>query len=332
MKIINNNILCGKIIMRIINLKKLSKFIPIIGVILFVYIILNIGVEKIADTFLLISIHFYIIAAFIFILILILGSYKWKYLCDKQKIDLDIIYLLKLYLINAFYITIIPVGLGGYVKIFYLKKKSKASIEKCFTNTLIDLTTGSIIGFFLALIGSVVIFNFFPGFFPIILIFFIFNFTAFFVLMKKSGGKRFFKFFIRPFIPKKYKEKIDKSFESLYEDIPRIRDTILPFLIEVVIWTLAALQVYIILQAFSINIPFHMFLLIHTISVVVILIFPISIGGLGVREGVFVVLLNSLYGIEPYISIVISLSGYIVKTIIPALAGMILAIKKESIL
>ena len=93
MKIINNNILCGKIIMRIINLKKLSKFIPIIGVILFVYIILNIGVEKIADTFLLISIHFYIIAAFIFILILILGSYKWKYLCDKQKIDLDIIYV-----------------------------------------------------------------------------------------------------------------------------------------------------------------------------------------------------------------------------------------------
>jgi len=318
--------------MRKINLKKLSKFIPIISIILFVYILVDIGVEKIASAFLLIPIHFYIIAALTFILILILGSYKWKYLCNKQKIDLSTIYLIKLYLINAFYITIIPVGLGGYIKIFYLKKKSKAPIEKCLINTLIDLTTGSVIGFFLALVGSIVIIEVSPGFFPIILIFFIFNLTAFFVLMKKRGGKRFFKFFIRPLIPKKYKEKIDKSFESLYEDIPRIRDTILPFLIEIAIWILAALQVYIIAQAFSINVPFHMFLLIHTISVVAVLILPISIGGLGVREGVFVVLLSSLYGIEPHISVVISLSGYVVKTLIPALAGMILTIKKESIL
>jgi hypothetical protein len=45
-----------------------------------------------------------------------------------------------------------------------------------------------------------------------------------------------------------------------------------------------------------------------------------------------VVLLRSLYGIEPHISVVISLSGYIVKILIPALTGMILTIKKESIL
>ena len=311
-----------------INFKKLSKFIPIIGIILFVYIIVDIGVEKIATTFFLIPIHFYIISALSFILILILGSYKWKYICNKQKIDLSTYYLIKLYLINAFYITIMPAGLGGYIKIFYLKKKSKATIEKCLINTLIDLTTGLIIGSFLALIGSIVIIEAFPGFFPIILIFFIFNLTAFFVIMKKSGGKKFFKFFIRPLIPKKYREKLDKSFESIYKDIPRFRDTILLFLIEIAIWTLTALQVYIIAQAFSINIPFHIFLLIHTISVVVIVILPISIGGLGVREGVFVVL-SSLYGIEPRISVVISLSGYIVKTLIPALIGMILIIKKE---
>ncbi|MCJ7572278.1 MAG: flippase-like domain-containing protein [Candidatus Thermoplasmatota archaeon] len=318
--------------MRKFNLKKLSNFIPIIGIILFIYILTNIGVEKIASAFFLIPIHFYILATLPFILILILGSYKWKYICDKQKMDLGIIYLIKLYLINAFYVTIIPAGLGGYIKIFYIKKKSKASIEKCIINTLIDLTTGSVIGFFLALIGSIVIIKVSPGFFPVILIFFIFNLTAFFVFMKKSGGRRFYKFFIRPLIPKKYKEKIDASFESLYEDIPRIRDTILLFLFEITIWTIAALQVYIIAQAFSINIPFHMFLLIHSISVVAVVILPISMGGLGVREGVFVVLLYSLYGIEPYISVVISLSGYIVKTLIPAVIGMILTIKKESIL
>lgn len=314
--------------MKKINFKKLSPFIPIIGIIIFIYIILDIGVEKISNTFLLIPIHFYILAFTPFFLILILGSYKWKYICNKQKINLDITSLIKLYLINAFYVTIIPAGLGGYIKIFYLKKKSKAPIEKCITNTLIDITTGSIIGFSIALIGSIVILEVSPGFLPVILIFFLFNFTAFFAFMKKSGGRRFFKFFIRPFIPSKYKEKIDKTFESLYVDIPSIKDTILPFLIEIAIWSITALQVYIIAQAFSINIPFYMFLLIHTLSVVFVVILPISIGGLGIREGVFVFLLSSLYGIAPNISVVISLSGYIVKRLIPALTGMILTIKK----
>jgi uncharacterized protein (TIRG00374 family) len=318
--------------MRKISFKKLSKFLPIIGIILFIYIVTDIGIEKISNTFSLIPIHFYILASLPFILTLILGTYKWKYICDKQKIDLEIPYLIKLYLINAFYVTIIPAGLGGYIKIFYLRKKSKASIEKCITNTLIDITTGAIIGFFLALIGSIVIIETSPEFFPIILVFFILNLTAFLVFMKRGGGKRFFKIFIKPLIPRKYKERIDKSFESLYVDIPRIRDTIIPFLIEIAIWTIAAFQVYIIAQAFSINIPFHMFLLIHTMSVVIIVILPISIGGLGVREGLFVYLLGSLYGIPPYISVVISLSGYIVKRLIPAITGMILTFKKDKIL
>ena len=162
--------------MRKINFKKLSPFIPIIGIIIFLYIVLDIGVEKISNTFLLIPIHFYILAVTPFILILIIGSYKWKYICNKQKINLDITSLIKLYLINAFYVTIIPAGLGGYIKIFYLKKNSKAPIEKCITNTLIDITTGSIIGFSLALIGSIVIIKVSPGFFPVVLIFLLFNY------------------------------------------------------------------------------------------------------------------------------------------------------------
>jgi uncharacterized protein (TIRG00374 family) len=325
--------------MRHINLKKLSKFIPIIGIVLLVYIIINIGVGKIANAFLLIPIHFFILAALPFILTLILGAYKAQYICKKQKMDLSRAYLIKLYLINCFYVTIIPGGIGSYIRIFYLKEKSKASIEKCLVNVFIDITTGFIIGFILALIGSIVLIQTFPekpeflSLILLILIFFIFYLTAFVVFMKKSGGKRLFKFFIRPLIPKNYKEKMDKSFESLYEDIPLYRDTIIPFLIEIVIWVIIALQVYIIATAFpEFKIPFHEFLLIHTIAGVAIIILPISIGGLGVREGAFVYILYNFYGIPVDIAFVISLSGFIVKMLIPAMLGMALSFKKKSIL
>jgi len=308
-------------------LKKLLKFLPIIGVVLFIYLIYDIGPNKILNAFSSISYYYFIFANIPLIPFLLLMSYKWQYISKKQKINLSFNYFVKLSLIHLFYIHVIPAGIGGYVRIFYLKKKTKATLEKCIVNMLLDSTTGSIIGFLIAVIGSFVIIDAFPGFFPVLLGFFIFNLTTFLILMKKSSGTKIFNFFIRPLIPKKYKEKLGKSFESFYIDLPRLRDTIIPFIMEIGIWICLGLEVYIISLAFSLNIPFHMFILIHTISVVIIFILPISIGGLGVREGAFVLMLNSLYGVEKEIALVISLSGYIVKMLAPTILGLILTIK-----
>ena len=100
---------------------------------------------------------------------------------------------------------------------------------------------------------------------------------------------------------------------------------------ELIIWFLLAFQVYIIALAFSINISFTLFFLIHTISVVIISILPISVGGLGVREGTLVLLLG-LFGVAPDVSFVISLSGFVIKMLIPGIVGMFLSFKKEYIL
>ena len=318
--------------MKKIDLKKIKKFIPIIGIILFLYIIIDIGVKEIVDTFSLIPIQYYILAILLFIPRLIITVYKWRYLCKKQKMSIGSLDLSKINLLSNYYGSLTPGGIGGYIRVFYLKKISKASLEKCLVNMLIDTTTASIVGFFIAVIGAIVLIDKLPGLFPILMIFFMLNVTAFVVFMKKRSGSKILNFIIRPLIPKKYKEKIDQSFESLYEDIPRLKDMVIPFIIEFIIWIIIGIQVYIIALAFSIDIPFHMFLLIHTISVVAIFILPISIGGLGVREGTFVYLLHNLYGIEPHISVVISLSGFMVKFILPTFLGMLLSFRKDAIL
>ena len=85
----------------------------------------------------------------------------------------------------------------------------------------------------------------------------------------------------------------------------------------------------------KINIPvidYITFVLISIISVVATGILPISVGGLGVREGTFVVLMATIAGVSHEIAFVISLSGYLVKNLIPALIGMIISFKKESLL
>lgn len=309
-------------------IKKIIKIFPFIGVILFIYILVDIGVEKIANTFLLMPPIYFVLALSLLIPRFILHSYKWQYLCSKQKMAFPLLYLLKIFLISTFYAIITPAGIGLYSRAYFLKEKSKASWEKCISNSLIDTNLGFIIGVFLALIGSFILFDNFPGIFFILLSFFIFVFTAFIVLMKKERGDRFFRIFLRPFIPNRFREKIDKSVESLYEDLPRFRDLPIPILIETLTWIIAGSQVYILAQAFSIDIPYVTFVLIAIISTIAATL-PISIGGLGVREGTLVLLLSA-YGVQPETAFAISLGGFIVKTLVPGIIGGSLSLTNKN--
>jgi len=235
---------------------------------------------------------------------------------------------MRVFFVGFFYGFITPGGIGWHIRIFYMRKKTNASLEKCLVNSLIDSTSAFIMGLFLALIGSIMLFDRFPGIFPVVFVFFVFFVTAFVVLFKKSRGDRLFKIFVRPFIPGKYKPGLDQSVESLYEDIPRLRDMFVPFLMEFFIWIALGTQAYIIAQAFSVDIPYITFILISIISVVATGILPIAVGGLGVREGTFVLLASS-FGIEPQIAFVISLSGFVVKLFVPLIIGLVLSFKKD---
>ena len=196
--------------MKKFDIKKLGKLFPIIGIILFIYIIINIGTDNILDAFTKIPIPYYLLALVPLVPRLIISVYSWQYISKKQKMNFRFFYLMKIYLISLFYGNVTPLGIGWHIRIFYLRKKKKVTIEKCIANSLINISMGLIATLFLALIGSVVFFKYIPGFLPIILLVFLFYLIAFFVFLKRSGGKKFISIFIQPLIPKKYREIVDK--------------------------------------------------------------------------------------------------------------------------
>jgi uncharacterized protein (TIRG00374 family) len=219
-----------------------------------------------------------------------------------------------------------PGGFGGHIRIFYLRNKTKASIEKCLVNSVIDYSL--VPGLFLSLIGSIFLFEKAPELFPILLFFFCLNTIAFVALLQKRSGSKLFNFFIKRFIPKKFKDKFGQSIDALYEDIPRLRDLIVPSLINILIRIITATGIFIIAQSFSINVPYIDFIFINVIAVLVIGMLPISVGGLGIREGIYVYLLG-MYGVPPDVAFTISLSGYAVKMLVPSIIGLLLSFKKE---
>ena len=60
------------------------------------------------------------------------------------------------------------------------------------------------------------------------------------------------------------------------------------------------------------------------VRVIIATIIPLSIGGIGIREGAFVLFLST-YGVSNDVAFVLSLAGYLVKNLIPSSIGMILA-------
>jgi len=307
-------------------LEKIWKFLPILGFFILAYMVYTIGFNKILNSFRIIPFYYYLLALTPLIPREILRAYKWQYISKKQKMFFKLTYLLKLSIISFFYGCITFGGVGGHIRIFYLKNKSNSTTEKCLVNSLIEITTSFLTGLLISLIGAIILFERFPGVLPIIFIFFMFYLVIFIVLMKKSRGSKLFRIIIKLIIPRKYKSIVNQSVDRLYEDIPQVRDIWPTFAIDGIVYLLMGIQAYIIAIPFNINISFLDFILISTISVVFTGIIPIGVSGIGVREGMFVILAKS-YGVAPDIAIVISLGGYIVKSLVLSIAGFILSIK-----
>ena len=312
------------------QLKKLTKFIPVIGIILFLYILFNIGFGKIIHAFSLIPWHYYILALLVFIPKLLLAGLKWQYINKNQDIYISYFTVIRLYLLGLFYGSVTPGAIGMHIRVYYLRKKANVSFEKCIANSLIEGTLAILAGLFLSIFGSLLILNSYPGVLPLIIGFFIMYVLAFTFFMEHKRGEGFFTFIIRPFLPHATKENLEYIISRLYKDIPRLRDLLFPFTSELIIWLIAATQVYVLSLAFSIPIPYVEFILLSIVSVIISNIIPLSIGGLGVREGTFVVLLST-YGVSFEVAFVLSLAGFLVKNLIPGLFGLIISLfEKES--
>lgn len=311
-------------------LKNIAKFLPIIGLLLFSYILYDIGFEKTIEVFLLIPWYYYVLSLLIFLPNLFLAGIQWQYLNKKQEIHISYSNVLKLYLLGLFYGSVTPSSIGMHIRVYYLKKKSQESFEKCTANSLIESTIATLAGLFLAVIGSGIFAQLYPGIFPVVLGFFIIHIVGFTFFLKKKSGYGFFSFILRPFLPGARKDNLDIIISRLYENIPRLRDLIIPFIIDSVMWIITAIQVYVLALFFSINISLVDFVLLSILSVIIAYIIPLTIGGLGLREGAFVVFLSA-YNVPTEVAFVLSLSGFFVKNLIPGLIGFCISVfEKES--
>jgi hypothetical protein len=232
---------------------------------------------------------------------------------------MDFWYLFKVHLIGIFYAAITPGCVGTLARIGYINEESGEKIGKCFSNVLIDGIVDLIGLSILAICGSIILIKYSPILLLVTSILLIFILSSFLFFMKEEKGKKLYRV-IKIFIPNKFENMADESFQSFYEQLPAAKELALPLLIAIFDWILVYSQAYIIAHSLSINVPYFYFITIYPIATIVGYL-PITIGGLGTREATLVSLFSTW--VTPEKVVVLSISAYIFSTLIPMIMGMI---------
>lgn len=305
---------------------KWRKYLPIIGILLFIYILYKINIINILEEIFNANIYFVLIS-FIFVFLgLITQTLKWHVIARKQKINIDFRESFNINFISNFYGFITPSKLGTIIRAEYLRKYT-GNIGKGLCNFILDKIMDIASVIFIAITFSFIFKDKLDlpiGVFTMMFLGFVLV-TLFFI--SKERSRFVLNFFYRKFLPEKLKDKAKLTFDSFYENIPKKRYFILFFVLNLVNWIIIYFVMYLIGLSLGVNLPFIYFLAILPIGTLVSII-PISVNGLGTREAALIVMFG-IFEISKTKVVSMSILSLLIATVIPAIIASFLMFRKK---
>lgn len=314
--------------------KQAKKFLPLIGIAIFVYIVYNLDIEKIIVVFLSINPIFIICSLTLTIPRLIIRNTAWQIIQKEQKITISFFQSLKIFLIGYFYGSITPGYIGQLMRVPYMKEKTGAPYGKLFVNSLMETIIHTLSLYGMMLIGALLVMGVLPELLYISGTWVVLLAIILFYFVKRERGEKLFRLLIQYLIPKKLKTNLYRFVDTFYTDFPEIKKLLLPLILGIFTWIIIFSQEYIIVLALGIDIPYLYFLLLFPIANVVGFI-PITFAGLGTRELTAIFLFSTLFGVVEEEVFVFTLLGFVITDIFTGFIGFILSLtetKKRSMI
>lgn len=295
----------------------------IVGIGLLLFLLWKADTRKILGIIKQTSPEYIILAIILFLFAVAIISLRWKLLLSAHSINIPFRRTFAYYLVGFFFNNFLPTGVGlDIVRAVYASNNYGKKAE-CFASVISERLIGFLalllLGIFLLPIfimkNRLIIFIFLGLIFLIIL----FIAGIFLFMRKKILGKFAWLFKIR--ILSRLKDRIKRLYDALYYYKKRkpivIQTLLLSFLFQIVLITMA----FFIGRALLLKIPYYYFLSFIPVINIASMI-PVTINGIGVREGLYVYLF-SLAGVESSQSILISII-YVIVTMFVSLIGAVI--------
>ncbi len=310
------------------RLRRLKLLLPFVGIAIFVYLVYSIGVGDIAGTLATINPVLFAISLSIFVPRIIISTRRWQLVARRQGINVDLATLIKINLIGLFYGTVTPLWVGDWIRMPYLREESTAPLGTCASNVVIDQMMEFVALFILALAGSMVLLPRYPLFFVAFSALLVVVVAVVLYFREKNRSMRLLRLVSRVLIPERYREPVFREFHAFYGRLPRVSSLVVPFILGFVSYVLFFVQIYLVALSFDVSVPLADFVLIYPVAVLIGLI-PVTVSGFGTREGVLITLLG-VYGVAREVAVAVSLSGYVVTLLIPAIVGGVFSVTWEA--
>jgi len=271
------------------NKKKIySGLLKLIGLIVFLYIILNIDFKLFIKEFSAINIPYLLIAFALMLGVIVAKSLRWRSILKSLNIKIDQFLSLRLFWLGTYVGIITPGKIGEIVKAYFLKARGHDPLKSIFSiiaDRILDIIILLLIGFFVAIFYLTVLKNYIIilGSILILLIvlfFLVFNEKGIFYrlidkFLKNSLGKNFNNYNI--------------SLRGFWQEIKNIK---LKYIVEtlfylILSWFLYFFSLYLITQSLHIRIS-PILTVATTTAAAIVSMLPISIAGLGTRDATII--------------------------------------------
>lgn len=308
------------------TIKKIAILVAKLSVstVLFYLLISKIGTQTIINNMRALSPATFIAAVGIYITATYLSSRRWNLLIPQ---DIKTKRLFSLYMIGSFFNAYMPGIIGGdAVKAYYLSKVLKednsthtpqSSLSIAIASVFMDRYMGFSALLAISIIASPVGFKYLEGtavkwLMPVVLVAFI---SGSIIIFKFRLGERV-KFLFRIY---EYFHIYNRKRHVLFK----------AFLYSLVIQISSIIAIYILSRGIFLNISF-LSLLAFVPIIILISFIPVSISGIGLREGAFVILLETI-GVPPDLSVTLSILWFL-SVVVASLWGLFEYLRFKAVL
>ncbi len=273
--------------------KNYSKWMRIIGIILFLFILTRLDFHTAFKNLINFKWKWLIVYGILSILMLIFKSLRWRSVLLKQGIDYPMFKVCAINANTSFLGMITPGRLGELSKVVYLQE-DEIPFSKSIVSVLIDraydlgiLIIFSVIALFyfadILMVGIKNLFFFIFLFFGVGILIFLFR-SNIWELLKKA---------MKLLLPEAKYSLIVKEWYQFKTEIIKIFYPTMPRMIfyTILIYCCYYAQINIVAHGFNVSVSFIYLSFCMTLASIVSLL-PISIGGLGTREAIFIFLLS----------------------------------------
>ena len=312
---------------------KITKYLGLIGIILFVYIISKINLNHVINILSSANPFFIALSIVPLFFVIVLRSLRWKVIINATGFDISLKDCFLIWLKGYFLGGVTPGRVGDLFRAKFLTDKIGISLGKSLMTAVIDRVLDILVIFCLSALGILMILQLFGievfSLCNLFILSVVFGLCLYILTIRKLTAKILSPLF-NLFVPSKFKEKTKINFDEFYNGLDLLKESeyhlVISILAGVLSWLVAGYGCYMLALSLSFNISYWYLLVSIAISSLIALL-PISISGLGTREATFIFLF-SIINIVPEEAVSFSLL-VLAWNLFSLLPGAILCVFKK---